>query len=474
MNNSPASPGRNAAHRRRKNPQPGRVHARSRAAAWCAAIAAASSLWCAAPQAAFGDVRQSDEVLSRSVAERGLEDASCPDIEAENALVVSPDGTVYFARDAHEPVKIASITKVMTAIVALENAPLDTPVVVDDEAATVGESSAGLREGDSMDLETALYALMVPSGNDAAIAIAKTVGALLPGFDGANAKALFVAAMNAKAAELGCEDTVYTNPHGLDAGLFESDSRSTAVDVGVVVSYAMENETFRNVVDAGDTAIEVVSADGAPRTLSLVSTDELIGVYEGICGVKTGTTEAAGYCFAGAVSREKGEFYSVVLGSPDSDTRFADTEALFDWTYENIVRHRLINTNEHVELDGETVPLVARVAHTQWPDCTVDATVANPELSAEVFALEGDIEQEVSYLDLQGDIAQGDVVGEIVFTQAGERIASSDLIAAESQAAPDFFQRIGVWLDRFVRGMQGQAEVASSTCLNTPLALSDK
>lgn len=325
-----------------------------------------------------------------------------------------------------------------------------------------------------MDLETALYALMVPSGNDAAIAIAKTVGALLPGFDGTNAQALFVAAMNAKAAELGCEDTVYTNPHGLDAGLFESDSRSTAGDVGVVVSYAMENETFRNVVDTGDTAIGVVSADGAPRTLSLVSTDELIGVYEGICGVKTGTTEAAGYCFAGAVSREKGEFYSVVLGSPDSDTRFADTEALFDWTYENIVRHRLINTNEHVELDGETVPLVARVAHTQWPDCTVDATVADPELSAEVFALEGDIEQEVSYLDLQGDIAQGDVVGEIVFTQAGERIASSDLIAAESQAAPGFFQRIGVWLDRFVRGMQGQAEVASSTCLNTPLALSDK
>ena len=90
------------------------------------------------------------------------------------------DGTVYFSRDASEPVKIASITKVMTAIVALENASLDTVVTVDEEAATVGESSAGLLQGDSMDLQTALYALMVPSGNDAAVAIAKCVGPLLP------------------------------------------------------------------------------------------------------------------------------------------------------------------------------------------------------------------------------------------------------------------------------------------------------
>lgn len=454
--------------------RPCRIGMSARIAAGFSAAALASFLWCAHPLPALADVRADDEVLSQSVAERGLPEASCPDIQARNALLVSQDGTVYFSRDARDPVKIASITKVMTAIVALENAPLDTVVTVDEEAATVGESSAGLLEGDSMSLETALYALMVPSGNDASIAIAKTVGALLPGFDGSNAQALFVDAMNAKAASLGCEDTVYTNPHGLDAGAFESDSRSTAADVGIVVSYAMENEVFRAIVDAGDTTIEVTAADGSARFIPLVSTDELIGVYEGICGVKTGTTEAAGYCFAGAVSRGKGEFYSVVLNSPDSDARFADTATLFDWVYEHSVENRLINTDEHIDVDGERKPLVAKVAHTQWPDCTVDATVADSELSAEVFSLKGDIEQEVSYHDLQGDISQGDVVGQIVFTQAGETIARCDMIAAESQAAPDFFQKIGVSIDRFIREMQGQPCVASSTCLNIPSAPSDR
>ncbi|WP_303249845.1 D-alanyl-D-alanine carboxypeptidase family protein [uncultured Slackia sp.] len=445
----------------------------ARVGATFVSCALAASLCCIPVQDAFGVVLQEDEVLSQSVADRGLSVASCPDIEARNALLVSQDGTVYFARDAHEPVKIASITKVMTAVVALENASLDTQVVVDAEAAGVGESSAGLLEGDAMDLETALYALMVPSGNDAAIAVAKTVGALLPEYDGSDPQAAFVAAMNAKAHELGCEDTVYTNPHGLDAGAFESDCHSTAADVGLVVSYAMRNDTFRAIVDAGDTTIEVASADGARRFLQLVSTDELIGVYDGICGVKTGTTDAAGFCFAGAASREEGEFYSVVLGSPDSDVRFTDTVALFDWMYGNIVQKRLINSTEYIEAGGVRQPLVAKVAHTQWPDCTIDAVASDPELAVEVFDLVGPIEQQASFVDVRGDVSEGDVIGHLTFTQNGEKIAECDLVAAESQAAPDFFQEIGVWIDRFVRGLQNQPETASSVCLNDPSAISD-
>ena len=451
----------------------GRIGMPARIGTGLVSCALAAAL-CGVPgEQAFGVVLQNDEVLSQSVAQRGLADSACPDIEARNALLVSRDGTVYFARGAHEPVKIASITKVMTAVVALENAPLDTKVTVDAEAAEVGESSAGLLEGDSMDLETALYALMVPSGNDAAIAIAKSVGALLPEYDGADPQAAFVAAMNAKAQELGCEDTVYTNPHGLDAGAFESDSRSTAADVGIVVSHAMRNDTFRSVVDAGDTSIEVSSADGSSRFLRLVSTDELIGVYDGVCGVKTGTTDAAGYCFAGAVSREEGEFYSVVLGSPEPDVRFADTVALFDWTYGNIVQKRLINSMEHIEVDGIRQPLVAKVAHTQWPDCTIDAAASDPDLAVEVFDLAGPIEQQVSFVDVKGDVSEGDVVGHLTFTQAGEKIAECDLLAAENQAAPGFFQKIGVWIDRFVRGLQNQPTIATSVCLNDPAAIAD-
>ena len=182
-----------------------------------------------------------------------------------------------------------------------------------------------------MSLETALYALLVPSGNDAGIAIAKSVGAHMSG-DAATGYDTFIAAMNAKAADLGMSHSVYTNPHGLDFDAFgDEDLHSSARDVATLVSYAMQNDTFRGIVDAGSTTITVTSADGTARNVALQTTDELMGVYDGICGVKTGTTDDAGYCFAGAVSRDAGELYSVVLDSPSSDERFSDTVALMDW-----------------------------------------------------------------------------------------------------------------------------------------------
>lgn len=442
-----------------------------RRAAAVLAICLASTL--AVPYAAYADVRPDDEILSETIAERGVSVDVCPDIEAESALLVRNDGTAYFARNADEPMKIASITKIMTAVVALENAPLDTTIVVDAEAAGVGESSAGLAEGDRMSLETALYALMVPSGNDAAVAIAKTVGAMLAGGDESDPQQAFVHAMNAKAQTLGCVDTLYTNPHGLDGGVFGDEAHSTASDVVALVSYAMKNDTFRSIVDAGDTVVAVTSADGSTRELSLASTDELLGVYDGICGVKTGTTDAAGYCFAGAVVREAGSFYSVVLNSPESKARFDDTAELYDWAYGNLVEKRLVNTRETVEYRGEDSPLAARVAHTEWVDCSIDATVADPDLSVESFALEGPISQEVSYYDLQGDVKAGDIVGRLDFVQNGDLVAQTDLVAARDQAAPDFWQAIGVSIDRFIRSMQDQPLTASSECFNRPDSIRD-
>ena len=247
---------------------------------------------------AWADVRKTDVILGQNVESRGLQASQCPSVDAEYALLIDKDGKVFFERGATEPAKIASMTKIMTAIVALENSELTDTVVVDYEAATVGEASASLLEGDSMDMKTALYALLVPSGNDAAIAIAKTVGAKMdPQSD--DPEAVFVEAMNRKAAELGCRDTVFENPHGLDHEHFAGDFHSTAADMGVIVRCAMDNEQFRSIVGGGDAEISVTSADGSVRDIALVSTDELVGVYDGICGVKTGTTEEAGYCFAG-------------------------------------------------------------------------------------------------------------------------------------------------------------------------------
>ena len=125
---------------------------------------------------AFAEVRNADIVLGQTVESRGLTVANSPNIVASYALLMDEDGTVYFERDADTESKIASITKVMTAIVALDDAP-DAMVTVSAEAASVGESSAQLIEGDTMSMSDAVKALLVMSGNDAAQAIAETVGA---------------------------------------------------------------------------------------------------------------------------------------------------------------------------------------------------------------------------------------------------------------------------------------------------------
>lgn len=154
-----------------------------------------------------------------------------PDIQAQNAIVVAQDGTVYYERDADTEVKIASITKIMTAIVTLENTSGSEELTVDNRAATVGESSAGLLEGDRLTVSDCLKALMIPSGNDAALALATYVGGKI---DPASSDpyATFIEAMNSTAAELGMEHTVFENPHGLDFSGWEGDFHSTARDVG--------------------------------------------------------------------------------------------------------------------------------------------------------------------------------------------------------------------------------------------------
>lgn len=422
--------------------------------------------------AALADVRRADVVMGQTVEARDLAVAQCPSIDSQYAYVMDAGGTVYFERNADEPVKIASITKVMTAIVALENASLSDKVTVSEAAAEIGESSASLQEGDTLDVESALCALMVPSGNDAAVALAETVGAQLA--DGASdAQATFVNAMNAKAVEIGCADTLYANPHGLDADGFEGDHHSTAADVAKVCAYAMKNETFRSIVAGGDTTIQVVR-EGNKTDIELESTDELLDIYEYAIGIKTGFTQLAGASFAGAASKDGKELYAVVLNSSSEAQRFADAQTLFEWAYEHEVVYPLAHTPETTTMtvDGTSVevPVIAEVAHTGWIDRTVKATLADPDAEATVFDLNGNVSQLVELADIDYDVSAGDVVGHITFKQRNNVIAEMDLVACEDVAAPNLIEGIGIWWDRLFRSFSGDPGVASSRTLNeTPL-----
>jgi D-alanyl-D-alanine carboxypeptidase (penicillin-binding protein 5/6) len=410
---------------------------------------------------ASADVRDTDIVAGQALSEGSVSQESYPDITAEAAYVVNADGTVYYERNSTEEVKIASLTKLACALTALDNASLDTTITVSADAASVGESSAGLLEGDTMDLQTALYALLVPSGNDAAVAIAESIGAQMGGDD---PEATFVEAMNEKAAELGCTDTLFTNPHGLDEDEFESDAHSTAQDVAVLIEAALSNETIRGILAGGSTDILVTSAEGTARTVSLTTTDDLLGNYDGLIGGKTGTTNLAGYCFAAGAETDEGTVYTVVLGSPSSSERFSDTTTLFNWTYEHLVEIPLING---LTSDGEDEPLVAEVAQTCWTDARVKATVSDPDLQAEIFDLYGAVTQTVTYDEPSGAVDEGQKLGTITFEQNGKTVASTDLVAMEDSPAPNPFEAIGVAIDRWIRSIQGEPTVATSSCYNT-------
>ena len=427
----------------------------------------AAALCLPLPAAAFADVRKADVVLGQTVDARGLSVAQCPSIDAEYALVMDAEGTVYFERNAQSPTQIASITKIMTAVVALDaveagETSLDAAIPVSAAAAAVGESSAGLQEGDVMDLEAALKALLVPSGNDAAVAIAEALGGSVEAF---------VERMNEKAAELGCLDTVYENPHGLDYDQYAGDLHSTAADVAAVVRHAMENDLFRSIVSGGSTDIAVVR-DGAEATIHLETTDGFLDVYEHAIGVKTGFTALAGPSFAGAADNGQRELYAIVIHSSSEAQRFEDAKTLCEWVYEHLVSYPLANSPETTTYDGAEVPVVAEVAHEDWIDKTVRATLSDPDAAVDVFDLNGNVSQTLSFEKLEGDVRAGDKVGTITFKQRNEEIATLDLVACEDLDAPDFFEGVGVWWERLLRGFSGQPQSASSVTLNeTPLVV---
>lgn len=435
------------------------------------------------PNIAFAEVRNSDVVLGQTIEEQGFTASQAPNIACEYAYLVSSDGTIYFARNAYDQVHIASITKIMTAIIALEYGgdPTQTEITVSQEAASIGESSAQLRAGDVISLESAIKALMIPSGNDAGQALAESLGPKIleelqkdpsipeeempqNGYDA------FVYAMNKKALSLGMNDARFSNPHGLDYDQYSGDMHCSAQNVSIMARAAMQNELFRSVVATEKTTIPVKRGDGW-IDLQLESTDMLLGSYEGACGIKTGFTEVAGECFAGACERDGETLYAIVLDSTSESQRFADCKAMWDWVYNNTVDVPLATSDEvityHTASGDVQAPVVAQVSHKGWLDKTFKATIADPDQTVEVFRYEGNVSQEVIFDDITTNVHVGDKVGTVNYYQNNEIIQTVDLVAAEDCAGPNFLEGIGIWWSRLTGGMSGQPAEAESVVVST-------
>ncbi|GAC1327770.1 MAG: hypothetical protein NVSMB2_27120 [Chloroflexota bacterium] len=237
-----------------------------------------------------------------------------PVTATEVAVVDDATGLMLYGRSAHAREAPASTTKITTALVVLQKSDsLDTPVSISVDgwamAAADGSSVMGLVPGQKLTLRTLLYGLLLPSGNDAAEQLARSVG---------SSRDEFVNSMNAMATdELHLADTHFVNPSGLDA----PNHFSSAYDLAQVARRAMRENVFRDIV-------------ATPRTrqegLMLAGHNPLIGAYPGADGVKTGTTDAAGKALVGSATRNDHRVYAVVLHSEDT---LADTTALLDWAW---------------------------------------------------------------------------------------------------------------------------------------------
>ena len=420
-------------------------------------LACAVALVAGIPSVAGAQVLTTDNICGKAADARGIAAEDLPDIDASNAFVMGKNGTVYYARSADEQVKIASITKVMTAILAVENCKMDEKITVSNAAAAVGNSTAGLLEGDELTVEQALRGLMIPSGNDAAIALAEHVGKKLDPKT-KDAVATFVKAMNEQAKKLGCTGTLFENPHGLDFDEWAGDMHSTAHDVALMMQEAMKDDTIREVMASKDPWIEVTGADGSDHSHSLDTHNVLLG-QDGNIGGKTGTTDDAGYCFASAYNRDGDEIYTVVLNSSTTDQRFADTATLASWYYDHKVTVDIANTQKKTA-NGN--PLMARVSQTDWTDKTIDATLADPTAQATVFSLAGEVTEKVSYDDLSGTVHVGDKVGSVTLKQDGTKIAVMDLVADEEGTGPNPIEWLLVKLDRLGRRIDNRPLKAES------------
>jgi D-alanyl-D-alanine carboxypeptidase (penicillin-binding protein 5/6) len=246
------------------------------------------------------------------------------------AVADGKTGKLLGGANEAEPRAIASTTKVMTAWVVLRLAS-DDPTVL-DEVVTFSEradkttgSSAKLNAGETLPVRELLYGLLLPSGNDASVALAEHFGPRL-GHDEDPVKS-FVAEMNRRAKELKLAETTYRDTSGLTA-----DNRSSARDLLTLTRHALKDKRFREYVGTDRHECAVVGPDGAKRTVVWENTNKLLEV-EGYDGVKTGTTTAAGCCLIASGRRGSDHLLVVVLGSTSTDGRYADARNLFRWAW---------------------------------------------------------------------------------------------------------------------------------------------
>ena len=257
-----------------------------------------------------------------------------PTINSRAYVVIDrKSNTVLVGKNENQKKKMASTTKIMTALIVIENCDLSETVEISKKSASTGGSRLGLKTGDKITVYDLLYGLMMRSGNDSAVALAEhTAGSI----------SNFADLMNQKAVELGLSNTHFVTPHGLD----EDEHYTTAYELALLSNYAMNNEIFAKIVGTKNYTITI---NGYPKTLT--NTNELLGSLNGVYGIKTGFTNGANRCLVTCCKRGEMDLICVVLGADTKKYRTTDSIKLLEYSFSNF---KYVNIEEMVSNYFET------------------------------------------------------------------------------------------------------------------------
>lgn len=314
-------------------------------------------------------------------------------------------GRVLYERNSNQPLPPASLTKIMTGLLAVENGNLDKKVIISEYAAGIPECTVYLEPNEVLTRMELLYAAMLPSANDASTALAESI---------AGSETSFINKMNRRANELGLKNTHFLNPHGLEA----KGHYSSAYDLALITKEALKYPLFKDVVSTKRAVIPWESREDEDRIL--LNQNRLLSRYEGAIGIKTGYTKQAGNCVVGAAQRGSTTLIAVSMNSP---TVYDDLQQMLDYGFEN---YKTVTVGSFEEISGEV-----KVLEGESPTIKVE-----PADSLKIAVSDEEALYLTYLVDLEGTanapIAKGDVLGTCKLYIKGNHIHSVDMIASQS------------------------------------------
>lgn len=334
-----------------------------------------------------------------------LETTQEPSISAQSAVVMCADSSdVIYSKNMDEKLPMASTTKIMTALLCLEEPDAKTRVItITPEMVAVEGSSMGLKAGNQLTLYALAQGMLTVSGNDAANSAAIAIS---------GSQEAFADKMNEKAQQIGMTNTHFITPSGLD----DDDHYSTAYDMAILGAYAMDNDLFREISSSKTSKVEFVSPK---RTISYHNENKLLSLYDGCIGIKTGFTKKSGRCLVSAAERDEIRLVAVTLNDPND---WEDHEKLLDYGFNNATKISIDDTNISVQ---ENV-----VGGTE------DEVTVSPMFNTDIVLNKNtstNLEKKILLPPfVYAPVSEGDILGKVQYLSDDKVVASVDLVAQRS------------------------------------------